>query len=287
METTPEYTPPMEGFVEPPDSPDFSRIDYRESEQTRIAWDLLTNGMAKGEETIDLSDACMPKSLLSDIYHGILDEDPRMWYVSGTCEYTTDSNGFVDEVYPRYMTNDWGKVSLMKDRYEEAMGNLLASIPPEEDEVGRIRSLHDSITEACSYNKECSNDPNGYDVTLDDNPYGAYAAIVQGRAVCRGYALAYKDACQRLGIECEVTRTHTHEWNKVRVDGNWYNVDLTFDDMENSSRSHYTLFMKSDEYLTRYDGLNTTSHPHAHAIPSGMECKDTLHDNTGSVSVSA
>lgn len=55
-------------------------------------------------------------------------------------------------------------------------------------------------------------------------------AIVNGCGVCVGYASLYKEAMDRLGIECEfINMPDTHSWNSIKIDGNWYPVDLTWD----------------------------------------------------------
>lgn len=258
----------------------FTRFDYRQSKEAIVAYDLIAEGMANLETNIDISDARVSKDLLPDIYHSILDEDPRIWYARGTCEFVADYDGTVMEIHPAYMTDDWGQIKSMRKEYEAVMADVLSAVPSDADDISKVRIVHDRILEICSYNMECRNDPNGYGSSLEDNPYGAYAALVQGHAVCRGYSLAFKDACQRLGIRCEVARTQAHEWNKVKLDGSWYNIDLTFDDTGGFARNRYSLFLKSDAYLADYDRRNTDSAPHADAVPSGMECTDTTHDNT-------
>lgn len=53
-------------------------------------------------------------------------------------------------------------------------------------------------------------------------------ALVEGRAVCYGYSLALKYALNYFGIESEMIKGKTHAWNQVKIDGKWYNVDLTW-----------------------------------------------------------
>lgn len=71
-----------------------------------------------------------------------------------------------------------------------------------------------------------------YDSSLQAK--GAYDAIVKGYALCDGYAESFKTLLDMLKIENKfVTGTAkegAHCWNKVMLDGEWYNVDVTFDD---------------------------------------------------------
>ena len=67
----------------------------------------------------------------------------------------------------------------------------------------------------------------------------AYGALVNGRAVCEGYARLYKAVMNRLGVECELISGYymdgeafePHMWNYVQdEEGRWYGVDVTMND---------------------------------------------------------
>ncbi len=50
------------------------------------------------------------------------------------------------------------------------------------------------------------------------------------KAVCSGFALTYKEAMDRLDIECEyINKPHCHSWNAIKINGEYYNVDLTWE----------------------------------------------------------
>ncbi len=54
--------------------------------------------------------------------------------------------------------------------------------------------------------------------------------VVLGQGVCAGYAIVFKEAMDRLGIECDIiNKTRTHTWNAIKLNGTWYPVDLTWD----------------------------------------------------------
>lgn len=71
-----------------------------------------------------------------------------------------------------------------------------------------------------------------YDTTL--NAYSAYDALKNGLTVCNGYAqLAYK-MLNQSGIETKIVigkaNGENHEWNLVKIDNIWYQLDCTWDD---------------------------------------------------------
>ena len=73
---------------------------------------------------------------------------------------------------------------------------------------------------------------------ITTHAYDSYGCLVENCAVCAGYAKAYKLIMNRLGIECGcVTGIGTssmgsgpHEWNYIKIDGEYYYVDVTWDD---------------------------------------------------------
>ncbi len=89
----------------------------------------------------------------------------------------------------------------------------------------KVKLIHDYIVNNTSYQ-------------FSSNCYAAYGALVEGRAVCQGYAqLAYKMLTE-AGVKCYVITgkanngrgTQNHAWNMARVGKKWYYLDVTWDD---------------------------------------------------------
>lgn len=86
-------------------------------------------------------------------------------------------------------------------------------------------AIHDYIVEHCEY---------GYVEHSKEYAYRAYGCLVQNKAVCNGYTEAMSLLLSCVGVENTIiTGTaggELHAWNLVRLDGNWYHVDATWDD---------------------------------------------------------
>lgn len=91
-----------------------------------------------------------------------------------------------------------------------------------------------------------------YDETLQRNTN--YDLLVNGTAVCSGYAMAYLDIMTRLGIPCRFVESQpmAHAWNMVKLDGSWYHIDLTHDDPTPDSYGYvsHERFLKTDKEMT-------------------------------------
>lgn len=87
--------------------------------------------------------------------------------------------------------------------------------------------------------------------------YTAYGALVNRTSVFAGYALAYQHLMEDAGIPCEyvtgMTTRGGHAWNIVQIDGEWYHVDVTWDDPTPDREGYvrYDYFLKSDRAMSR------------------------------------
>ena len=101
-------------------------------------------------------------------------------------------------------------------------------------DLEKIKAVHDWLVKNVAYDYE-----NYVLRAIPDHSYGMEGAVLHGKAVCQGYAEAFSYFMYVLGIECEmVTGTANngnglwigHAWNRVKIDGNWYYIDVTWDD---------------------------------------------------------
>lgn len=78
---------------------------------------------------------------------------------------------------------------------------------------------------------------------------GACNTLYRGDSACNGYALAFYIIMKKAGVPvtCEYGYglESEHLWNRVQVDGHWYNIDLTWDDLGGQNVG-YDYFLKSD-----------------------------------------
>lgn len=60
--------------------------------------------------------------------------------------------------------------------------------------------------------------------------YQADGVLLKGCGVCNSYAKAYELLLDAVGIENCLERGDDHIWNMVKLDGDWYHIDVTWDD---------------------------------------------------------
>ncbi len=77
----------------------------------------------------------------------------------------------------------------------------------------------------------------------DQRYHTAYDAFRQGRGNCMAYAYAYVRLLQELDVPCIYVSGNDHAWNMVELDGKWYSVDVTWDDVQGD----YSYFLKGEK----------------------------------------
>lgn len=97
------------------------------------------------------------------------------------------------------------------------------------DDVEKLRILHDYLVKNCKYDIEIAekNETKGIEPA-----FTAYGALVDGKAVCSGYARAYMMMCNSVGLDVFYISDESmdHSWNAVVIDNKIYYIDCTFDD---------------------------------------------------------
>ena len=121
---------------------------------------------------------------------------------------------------------DSQSASMLLDTLDKKIASVLSGMPSG-SEFEKELYLHDWLVANCEYIS--SSDDNYLENT-------AYGAIVDGKALCDGYALAFKMLMNRAGIYCGTVsgraNGYSHMWNIVNIDGSFSYVDTTWDDSD-------------------------------------------------------
>ena len=115
-------------------------------------------------------------------------------------------------------------------------------------EYEMVKAIHDYIVNNTQYDYDRL--LNGTVPEVSHSPLGV---LQYGVAVCQGYAYAFELLCDLSGIECDfvggVAGGGGHAWNQVKVDGKWYNIDVTWDDPIYYFNGVLTPYLSYDYFL--------------------------------------
>lgn len=197
-----------------------------------------------------------------------------------TVEYTMAQDGFNVFVtlsywdnYPivaTFQNNDTTILSATQlelfDKYCDILGACTSnSYTDYENEL----AIHDYLVSNIEYGGE------------EQGAYTAYDALINGKAVCSGYVEAYQTLLDMLGIECRTIKgtgtAQDHSWNMVKLDGEWYHVDVTWDDpIDGDGSISHKYFNVTDSDMALDHIWNAEDYPkaegtqYAYYVMSGM-----------------
>lgn len=107
-------------------------------------------------------------------------------------------------------------------------------------EAEKVKMIHDLIVQKVDYNTDIYGNSFNEDTAYTQSVYSVFC---MDKTVCAGYAQAFEMMCNGVGVDCIAVTSDDHEWNKVRINDSWYNVDCTWADQ---STIDYEYFERSD-----------------------------------------
>ena len=205
----------------------------------------LVNLVEKGGSVLDIASLSIPADQISDVVMLFINRHPEYYWLSfESCDV---ENGIAVTLYEdvkpfmgKSRSTVFGSSSL-----EEATKKALAVVKPEMSDLEKALVLHDYIALNTEY------DYQGYlNGNLPNSVFTIEGTLVEGKAVCQGYALAYQYLLNKVGIESKYVASSAmnHGWNLVKIFGRWYHVDVTWDDpvWDQLGRVKHQYFLLSD-----------------------------------------
>ncbi len=168
-------------------------------------------------------------------------DNPELFYIDVTKIY------LLTEITTRAFSKTY-RVSIGGNNGESYLSDSFSSSDIAKYSIGITEQYKNSIIEECKnlsavekirYVNNYLIDNTDYDISSGSNVYNIYGTLVEKRAVCEGYARACKYILDELDIPCIIACgiaknsqnvTESHAWNYVKIDGNWYALDITWND---------------------------------------------------------
>lgn len=174
--------------------------------------------------------------------------NPELFWISGVHPSVTlwgdnaelDQTARVDfiftDAFPGMQPED-----MFREMKQEA-GRILENAPKTGSDYDKALFIHDYLVEHTAYDLQGSLQ-DGFQLC-----HTAYGALVKHSAVCMGYSAAYQYLLRELGVHCMYAggtvresaqsalkskypqMDGSHVWNCVELDGEYYWVDVTWDD---------------------------------------------------------
>ncbi len=237
--------------------------DFEEtlSEREQIVYKALEKGVAAYTRRIDVSKAgYTDPTELTAFLETVFNTHPLWNGVDDQVTYTV-KDGVITGITVDYTAADTMPTALSWDYTptKTEIDHALADIKEGMTDVEKALILHDYLVREVDYSLAVQN---GWDYSND--VYTLKGVFVDRIAVCQGYATAYSFLLSEVGVESMLVASDpmNHAWNLVKIDGNWYHVDVTWDDPTNGYEVDFCrggfvrheYFLRSDEeFLNEFE----------------------------------
>jgi len=222
------------------------RIDNLTDIQLECA-DTIVQGMKDYEDEIDISQYRLDINQVQQVFFYVSLTDLDLFHVNmSVYSYNDAPSGIITSVSPGYLIDEDDYDSAERE-LESAVNAIVSGVDEDWSVIEKALYVHDYIASHCTY---------AYDDDYDGKTI--YNALVEGEAVCVGYSFAYKYIMDRLGVDCICVCNDEHMWNMIEYDGNWYHVDVTWDDPspDYENQANHNFFMISDSAILNSDALH-------------------------------
>lgn len=217
-------------------------------EDLRRAYTLVFEGLMEMRKVIAFDGLVLTDKEVSKVMYAVRADNPAIFWVNmRLIEFAEGSTAdHVTGIIPRYTMNGTER-QRRQEELDEASAQFLEGITPDTGDYEAALTVYERLAEELDYDSlalEAQERRRGgvREDNTPDNLRTVYGALVLKKAVCAGYAGAFLYLMQQLGIECMYVRGNCsgegrHGWNIVKLEGDYYHVDVTWGDNSNTDPS--------------------------------------------------
>lgn len=230
---------------------------------------LIAAEIDKYDSYIDVSSFNIPAEDSVLLLQTVLYTHPELYYIDPLRIRYTQSGGIMQDFIPVYLYHQAEREE-MDRKLAESTAKMLYGIDDSYTDVQKALIIHDRLALGCQYSLNISTDT--------PDIYTVYGCLVNGTAVCQGYALSYNYLMRHLGIEAEFVSSSEmqHAWSMIKLGNQYYHVDVTWDDPihDKGGQVYHSFFLKSDSAMKK--GNSQTNH---YGWISKYKAEDTAYDH--------
>ena len=229
----------------------YNKLDY---DQQQI-YNTLSAAFATGVSSATVSS--YEYGPISGIYEALVADHPEFFWLGK--EYSIDEkyedNTALCTITSATLAKSPEELQTMNNELAQVEYAVMASVNQCYSDFDKVVFIHDYIVNHTVYDRESS-------TLLEANPGAAanidattaYGCLVRQKAVSSGYAAAFQYLAQKAGFLCGRVSGFgadgkSHEWNYIRLAGEYYFVDVAWDDpvSEDGAPRHSYEFLLIDE----------------------------------------
>lgn len=262
-------------------------LTYTQKSDFLRAVDRVVSAIKNNERHIEFTDYNISINDMDSLATYIVQNYPELFYFAGFTnivniaeDFEGSFNPYIDPVISfdidyisNYSISD-SEIENMQVKIDRQTNIILAAVKDKDlSDFDKILYLNTYLAEMLDYSNN------------DVNCINIYGALVECKVNCQGYAYTMKYFLDKLGIENYIALSKKHVWNVIKVDGEFYNLDLTW------THNYYnqTYFLKNDVNYAETHGDWVISAPYNivgqnENIENNIKCTSETYKNGMSTS---
>ena len=214
------------------------------------------------EEELDLSEFAAPTENFKTAMTQFFFTHPELFYVATSYRISSkQGSNVVSKVSFEYLYTA-GEIPAMKQTYEQALQQIVAGVPTDGTDFDKVLYLHDYFVQNYAYDYAGfrAEQQGETGVAIRDT----YNFFTQKKGVCQAYMLALIATANEVGIEClpVISDGMNHAWNLIKLDGEWYHIDVTWDDAGGEQSAVFPSYISYSYFLLSGEALYNSGRTH-------------------------
>ncbi|MBQ9549254.1 MAG: hypothetical protein IJU87_00435 [Lachnospiraceae bacterium] len=178
-------------------------------------------------------DRLMTGKRIDNAFEAVFNDHPELFYVDTGYRTVYRRNGdFIElDLFYNETAED---IEGSRSEFEAAASSIISEASGSDYEKERF--VHNRLSEL-------------FDYQMNPLDQSAYSGLVRNKTVCAGYARSFSYIMTKLGIPCYLCTGYAgeaHGWNIIKLENDYYNVDVTWDDTGTNKPWYYEWFNKTD-----------------------------------------
>lgn len=268
-------------------------ITNRSAENFEYAYSLLAENEQKlylelldilqnRKEQIAVS--CTDTEKINKVFQCVMNDHPELFYVKGyRYEMPEESEEVLELTVSGIYSMKEGAIASYQKCVEDYVEECMAGLPENADEYTKVKYVYEYLIQNTEYKLSAIENQNICSVFL------------YKESVCTGYAKAMQYLLNRMDVFCTlvegtVDAGEKHAWNLVRIDGEFYYVDVTWGDAfykitdhkeeipNNVSSIHYDyLCVNTEQLLKTHTITNVVPMPNCTSVQANYYVKENAY----------
>ena len=247
------------------------------SSSEKTVYNRIVSAIKNTENSVNMEGSGLNSGAVTALLNKVLADYPQFFWVSKHSSIISGESGiksliinYTDGSITDKTALENNKLVLKETANRNAIANQISTfnnsvqaivnnIPTNVSVLEKEKILHDYLAQYLTYDSKTAQQPNnGYTLSRS---FDAYGAVTNKTAVCEGYTKLFQYVCYCVGINAnQVSGTGNgggHMWNVVNINGNWYHMDLTWNDQ--AKLTSYSNFNITESVLSKTHSIDKSN----------------------------